>query len=67
MYKGSSIKTHLHISESYALLFTWEYSFDLVSVGGDPFPRAKFAEEMYTSCQKHSPPFARGFSFKHKN
>jgi hypothetical protein len=38
MYKGSPIKAHLHnISESYALLFTWEYGFDLVSLGGWPF------------------------------
>jgi len=38
MYKGSIIKTHFHtISESYALLFAWEYSFDLVCVGGGTF------------------------------
>jgi len=38
MYKGSTIKTHLHtISDSYALLFAREYSFDLVCVGGGPF------------------------------
>jgi len=38
MYKGSTIQTHFHtISESYASLFAWEYSFDLVSVGGRSF------------------------------